>query len=160
MLTSVIHDFFHWQTRCHIGSDCHQYWIGKSVAFNGLRRHLSTKQEMTLVDSVVMDEGNSHRVLNFCKPIIYKLSGRDEGSLTQSLSRWAVACSFRDALSCQCNVRESLIASSISAMASGQYISAAARIIRAWNFSQRISTVLMSLLPSKWWITSPFLRIA
>ena len=39
MLTSVIHDFFHWQTRCHIGTDCHQYRIGKSVAFNGLRRH-------------------------------------------------------------------------------------------------------------------------
>jgi hypothetical protein len=40
MLTSVIHDFFHWQTRCHIGTDCHQSRIGKSVAFNGLRRHL------------------------------------------------------------------------------------------------------------------------
>jgi hypothetical protein len=39
MLTSVIHDFFHWQTRCHIGPDCHQSRIGKSVAFNGLRRH-------------------------------------------------------------------------------------------------------------------------
>jgi hypothetical protein len=39
MLTSVIHDFFHWQTRCHIWTDCHQYWKGKSVAFNGLRRH-------------------------------------------------------------------------------------------------------------------------
>jgi hypothetical protein len=39
---------------------------------------------MTLVDSVVMDEGDSRRVLSFCKPIIYKLSslqGRDEGSL-------------------------------------------------------------------------------
>ena len=28
MLTSVIHDFFHWQTRCHIGTDCHQSRIG------------------------------------------------------------------------------------------------------------------------------------
>jgi hypothetical protein len=29
---------------------------------------------MTLVDVVVMDEGNSHRQLNFCKLIMYKNS--------------------------------------------------------------------------------------
>ena len=34
---------------------------------------LSTKEEITLVDSVLVDEGNSRRVLSFCKPIIYKL---------------------------------------------------------------------------------------
>jgi hypothetical protein len=65
MLTSVIHDFFHWQTRCHIGTDCHQSRIGKSVAFNGLRRHLVHQTRMTLVDSVVMDEGNSSRGRSF-----------------------------------------------------------------------------------------------
>jgi hypothetical protein len=35
---------------------------------------LFTKQEMTLVDLVVMDEGNSRRQLNFCKRIMYKNS--------------------------------------------------------------------------------------
>jgi hypothetical protein len=29
---------------------------------------------MTLVDSIVIDEGNSHRQLNFCKLIMYKNS--------------------------------------------------------------------------------------
>jgi hypothetical protein len=77
MLTSVIHDFFHWQTRCHIEADCHQCWIGKSVALTDYEGILSTKQEMTLVDSVVMDEGNSCVVPSFCKPIIYKLSFRE-----------------------------------------------------------------------------------
>jgi hypothetical protein len=43
---------------------------------NGLRRHFFTKQEMTLVDSIVIDEGNSHRQLNFCKLIMDKLSRR------------------------------------------------------------------------------------
>jgi hypothetical protein len=60
-------------------TDCHEYWIGKSVAFNGLRRHFIYQTRNDSLDSVVMDEGNSRRVLSFCKPIIYNCRHFREG---------------------------------------------------------------------------------
>gem|GEM_PF-7121319 len=45
MFTSVIHDFFHWQTRCHIGTDCHQYRIGNPEPLTDYEGILSTNKK-------------------------------------------------------------------------------------------------------------------
>src|SRR5262245_4423894 len=61
MFTSVIHDFIHWQTRCHIGTNLVANGPQEIRSLNGLRRHFVSNREMTLI---VMDEGNSRRSLN------------------------------------------------------------------------------------------------
>jgi hypothetical protein len=71
MLTSLIHDFLSLANKMPYWSGLSPILDGKSLAFNGLRRHFVTKQEMTLT---IMDEGNSHRRLSFCKLIMYKNS--------------------------------------------------------------------------------------
>ena len=45
VFTSVIHNCLSWQTRCHIGTICYQYSIGKSVALTDYKGILSTKQK-------------------------------------------------------------------------------------------------------------------